>query len=91
MNRALDIVRGYWTRLRLIGKGVMDLAFDITGYKTTAIEMLYIERIIAGRLTIEDVPLAIRENVKKTLREMGYEHLADPPEEEPAPEEPVGE
>ena len=90
MNRLLGIVQGYWTRLRLIGRGVMDLAFDITGYKTTAIEMLYIERIIAGRLTIEDVPLAIRENVKKTLREMGYEHLADP-QEEPAPEEPVGE
>lgn len=89
MTRALDMVRGYWIRIRLIGKGVKDL-LDLTGYKTTAIEMLYIERIIAGRLTIQNVPTVIRENVNRTLRDMGYGHLAEPLPEEPAPEEPVG-
>lgn len=90
MTRALDMVRGYWVRLCLIGRGVKDL-LDLTGYKTTAIEMLYIERIIAGRLTIKNVPSVIRENVNRTLRDMGYGDLAEPLPEEPAPEEPVGE
>lgn len=59
---------------------VVILVFE--GMKTTAIEMLFIERIIAGRLTINDVPNLIRGNVNKTLRDMGYPDLADPLPEE---------
>lgn len=76
--------RNIFGRLMLAVKVVI-LVFE--GMKTTAIEMLFIERIIAGRLTINDVPNLIRGNVNKTLRDMGYPDLADPlPEEEVAGE-----
>lgn len=67
--------RTFFGRLKLAVKVVI-LVFE--GFKTTAIEMLFIERIIAGRLTIKDVPDLIRGNVNKTLRDMGYPDLADP-------------
>lgn len=71
--------RNFFGRLMLAVKVVI-LVFE--GMKTTAIEMLFIERIIAGRLTINDVPNLIRGNVNKTLRDMGYPDLADPLPEE---------
>lgn len=81
--KAFVRARQIWQHLRLF----VEVVIFMTG--TTAIEMLYIERIYQGRLTIKDVPLRIRSNVSKTLVDMGYPELAEPA---PAPvEAPVSE
>lgn len=80
--KAFDRARRFWQHFRLF----VEVVIFMTG--TTAIEMLYIERIYQGRLKITDVPIRIRDNVAKTLIDMGYPELAEPA---PAPVVPVSE